>query len=199
MNSRGPELLLATMLVQENSSPSSTVPFLKLLSPTILKQAILLSFLVWYQLCTTSLINWIRNQIVELWADSLKYLHCVWNIPWNGNINHTGFAWIVFPKCISWLCSKNEWILVLQTSSKYATSLEQWKLPRWVVSFSCDYTRPSDLLGEEYLGLERNLSVTHNLSRAETLFWEFLSVRLEMFWANLSGRKKCRFFYFIFF
>jgi len=37
--------------------------------------------------------------------------------------------------------------LVLQTSSKYASNLEQWKLPGWMVSFSCDSTWTVRLLG----------------------------------------------------
>lgn len=189
MNSWGPELPELELLLEENTLSSSTVFSLKLFFPTTLNRGILISFLVLYQLPTTSLISWVRNQTMEpqrtfceVFALSMKYMLEVeyktqWFLPAFSSLN-------AFARNAAIRFTQSDWILVLRNSSKYASNLEHWKLLGWVVSFNCDCTRLSDFLGEEYLGLEINLFVTQNMSRAKRLFWEFLSCLLEMFWAN---------------
>lgn len=202
MNSWGPELPELELLLEENTLSSSTVFFLKLFFPTTLNRGILISFLVLYQLPTTSLISWVRNQIVELqrrfcevFALSMRYMLEVeyktqWFLPVFSSLN-------TFARNAAIRFTQSDWILVLWNSSKYASNLEQWKLLGWVVSFSCDCTRLSDFLGEDYLGLEINLFVTQNMSRAERLRISVLSAWNVL--SKLTGRKKRRIDIFFFF
>lgn len=104
----------------------------------------------------------------EVFALSMKYMLEVeyktqWFLPAFSSLN-------AFARNAAIRFTQSDRILVLGNSSKYASNLEQWKLLGWVVSFNCDCTRLSDFLGEEYLGLEINLFVTQNMSRAKRLF-----------------------------